>query len=91
VREAHHYGLMINRRGRRFVDRGGTRPLALRQFVGRFLAEPVQGLGTVRQQGDAPARAALFAFEADCCRVGTKQELLAQLDIDDKEQALKTG
>jgi len=47
----------------------------------------VPRLSAVRLQGAAPAEAALFDVEADCCE--SVKELLAQLDIDDKEQALR--
>jgi tricarballylate dehydrogenase len=89
-RLSYHYGLMINRKGRRFVDEGEDENLYTYAKFGRaILAEPgargyqlfdskVVHLLEPRYETSQP-------IVAD-----TVKDLLAQLDIDDKAQALKT-
>jgi tricarballylate dehydrogenase len=89
-RLSYHYGLMINRKGRRFVDEGEDENLYTYAKFGRaILAEPgargyqlfdskVVHLLEPRYETSQP-------IVAD-----TVEDLLAQLDIDDKAQALKT-
>jgi tricarballylate dehydrogenase len=89
-RLSYHYGLMINRKGRRFVDEGEDENLYTYAKFGRaILAEPgargyqlfdskVLHLLEPRYETSQP-------IVAD-----TVKDLLAQLDIDDKAQALKT-
>ena len=84
------YGIMLNRRGRRFVDEGEDGALFTYAKFGRaILAEPgakawqifdsrVIHLLEPRYQTSKPITA------------GTLEGLIEQLDIDDKEQALKT-
>jgi tricarballylate dehydrogenase len=89
-RLSYHYGLMINRTGRRFVDEGEDENLYTYAKFGRaILAEPgargyqlfdskVVHLLEPRYETSQP-------IVAD-----TVKDLVAQLDIDDKAQALKT-
>jgi tricarballylate dehydrogenase len=89
-RLSYHYGLMINRKGRRFVDEGEDENLYTYAKFGRaILAEPgargyqlfdskVVHLLEPRYETSQP-------IVAD-----TVKDLLAQLDIDDKPQARKT-
>src|SRR5262249_6254660 len=89
-RLSYHYGLMINRRGRRFVDEGEDENLYTYAKFGRaILAEPgakgyqlfdskVLHLLEPRYSTSKPTVA------------DSMQELIAQLDIEDKAQALKT-
>jgi tricarballylate dehydrogenase len=89
-RLSYHYGLMINRKGRRFVDEGEDENLYTYAKFGRaILAEPgargyqlfdskVVHLLEPRYETSQP-------IVAD-----TVKDLLAQLDIDDKAQARKT-
>lgn len=84
------YSVMINRKGRRFVDEGEDGALFTYAKFGRaILAEPgakayqlfdskVVHLLEPRYQTSKPIMA------------DTLEELIAQLDIDDKDQALKT-
>src|SRR6185312_9160093 len=84
------YGIMINRKGRRFLDEGEDTALFTYAKFGRaILAEPgakayqifdskVTHLLEPRYQTSDPITA------------DTINELVAQLDIDDKEQAVKT-
>src|SRR5216683_6011778 len=84
------YGVMLNRKGRRFVDEGEDQNLYTYAKFGRaILAEPgakgyqlfdskVIHLLEPRYQTSAPIKA------------DTLEALIAQLDIDDKAQALKT-
>ena len=89
-RLSYPYGLMINRKGRRFVDEGEDQNLYTYAKFGRaILAEPgakgyqlfdskVLHLLEPRYSTSRPIVAASL------------KELLTQLDIDDKEQALRT-
>jgi tricarballylate dehydrogenase len=84
------YGIMINRRGRRFVDEGEDGALFTYAKFGRaILAEPG---AKAYQLFDSkvvhllePRYATSTPITAD-----TLEGLIEQLDIDDKEQALKT-
>ena len=89
-RLSYHYGLMINRRGRRFVDEGEDQNLYTYAKFGRaILAEPgAKGY----QLFDSKVLHLLeprYSTSKPIVAESVK-ELLAQLDIDDKEQALKT-
>ena len=89
-RLSYHYGLMINRRGRRFVDEGEDQNLFTYAKFGRaILAEPgAKGY----QLFDSKVLHLLeprYSTSKPIVAESVK-ELLAQLDIDDKEQALKT-
>jgi tricarballylate dehydrogenase len=89
-RLSYHYGLMINRKGRRFVDEGEEENLYTYAKFGRaILAEPgakgyqlfdskVLHLLEPRYSTSKPIVA------------GSLKELLAHLDIDDKDEALRT-
>jgi tricarballylate dehydrogenase len=89
-RLSYHYGLMLNRRGRRFVDEGEDQNLFTYAKFGRaILAEPgargyqlfdskVLHLLEPRYSTSKPITA------------HSMRELIAQLDLDDREQALKT-
>jgi tricarballylate dehydrogenase len=89
-RLSYHYGLMLNRRGRRFVDEGEDQNLFTYAKFGRaILAEPgargyqlfdskVLHLLEPRYSTSKPITA------------HSMRELIAQLDIDDRETALKT-
>lgn len=89
-RLSYHYGVMINRRGRRFVDEGEDENLYTYAKFGRaILAEPgARGYQIFDSR-------VLHLLEP---RYSTSQpiiahsmkELIAQLDLDDPEQALKT-
>ena len=65
------YGVMINRKGRRFVDEGEDQNLFTYAKFGRaILAEPgAKALPDVRQQGAAPAGAALLAPASRSSRI----------------------
>jgi len=89
-RLSYHYGLMINRRGRRFVDEGEDQNLYTYAKFGRaILAEPgAKGY----QLFDSKVLHLLeprYSTSKPIVAESVK-ELLAQLDIDDKDQALKT-
>ena len=89
-RLSYHYGLMINRRGRRFVDEGEDQNLLTYAKFGRaILAEPgAKGY----QLFDSKVLHLLeprYSTSKPIVAESVK-ELLAQLDVDDKEQALKT-
>jgi len=84
------YGVMINRLGRRFVDEGEDMQLLTYAKFGRFILG--QPGGTAYQIFDQktvhllePRYATSEPIAAD-----TLKDLVAQLDIDDKAQALKT-
>src|SRR5215470_12325196 len=89
-RLSYHYGIMLNRKGRRFVDEGEDGALFTYAKFGRaILAEPgakawqifdsrVVHLLEPRYQTSKPITA------------NTLEDLIDLLDIDDKEQALKT-
>jgi tricarballylate dehydrogenase len=89
-RLSYHYGLMINRKGRRFVDEGEDQNLYTYAKFGRaILAEPgakgYQLFDSKVLHLLEPRYSTSKPIVAESMR-----ELLAQLDIDDKEQALKT-
>jgi tricarballylate dehydrogenase len=89
-RLSYHYGLMINRKGRRFVDEGEDQNLYTYAKFGRaILAEPgakgYQLFDSKVLHLLEPRYSTSTPIVAESMR-----ELLAQLDIDDKEQALKT-
>ena len=84
------YGLMINRRGRRFVDEGEDQNLYTYAKFGRaILAEPgAKGYQLFDNK-------VLYLLEPRYSTskpmvAGSMKELLTKLDIDDKEQALRT-
>jgi tricarballylate dehydrogenase len=84
------YGLMINRKGRRFVDEGEDQNLYTYAKFGRaILAQPgargYQLFDSKVLHLLEPRYSTSKPIVAD-----TIKELLAQLDIDDKEQALRT-
>jgi tricarballylate dehydrogenase len=89
-RLSYHYGLMINRKGRRFVDEGEDQNLYTYAKFGRaILAEPG---AKAYQLFDSkvlhllePRYSTSQPIVAD-----TVKELLAKLDIDDHERALKS-
>jgi tricarballylate dehydrogenase len=89
-RLSYHYGLMINRKGRRFVDEGEDQNLYTYAKFGRaILAEPG---AKAYQLFDSkvlhllePRYSTSQPIVAD-----TVKELLARLDIDDHERALRT-
>jgi tricarballylate dehydrogenase len=89
-RLSYHFGLMLNRRGRRFVDEGEDLNLYTYAKFGRaILAEPgAKGY----QLFDSKALHLLEPRYATSKPIaaGSLQELLARLDIDDVSQALKT-
>jgi tricarballylate dehydrogenase len=89
-RLSYHYGLMINRKGRRFVDEGEDLNLYTYAKFGRaILAEPgARGYQLFDKKVLhllEPRYATSKPIVADSVK-----ELLAQLDIEDREQALKT-
>ncbi len=85
------YGVMINRKGRRFVDEGEDQNLFTYAKFGRaILAEPG---AKAYQMFDSKVLHLLeprYSTSRSRSSPSTLEELLAQLDIDDKEQALKT-
>ena len=89
-RLSYHYGIMINRRGSRFVDEGEDENLYTYAKFGRaILAEPgARGY----QLFDAKVLHLLEPRYSTSKPITAQsmKELIAQLDIDDKEQALKT-
>ncbi len=89
-RLSYHYGVMLNRRGRRFVDEGEDENLYTYAKFGRaILAEPgAKGY----QLFDAKVLHLLEPRYSTSTPIAAHsvKELIAQLDIDDKEQALKT-
>jgi tricarballylate dehydrogenase len=89
-RLSYHYGLMLNRRGRRFVDEGEDLNLYTYAKFGRaILAEPgAKGY----QLFDSKVLHLLEPRYATSKPIvaGSLQELLARLDIDDVDQALST-
>jgi len=89
-RLSYHYGLMINRRGRRFVDEGEDQNLYTYAKFGRaILAEPgAKGY----QIFDSKVLHLLEPRYSTSKPIVTDsmKELLAKLDIDDKDQALRT-
>lgn len=89
-RLSYHYGVMLNRRGRRFVDEGEDENLYTYAKFGRaILAEPgAKGY----QLFDAKVLHLLEPRYSTSTPITAHslKELIAQLDIDDKEQALKT-
>jgi tricarballylate dehydrogenase len=84
------YGIMINRKGKRFLDEGEDTALFTYAKFGRaILAEPG---AKAYQLFDAKV---IHLLEpryrtSEPIKADTLEELIAQLDIDDKEQALKT-
>jgi tricarballylate dehydrogenase len=89
-RLSYHYGLMINRRGRRFVDEGEDLNLYTYAKFGRaILAEPgargYQLFDSKVLHLLEPRYSTSKPIVADSLK-----ELLAELDIEDKEQALRT-
>jgi tricarballylate dehydrogenase len=89
-RLSYHYGLMINRKGRRFVDEGEDQNLYTYAKFGRaILAEPgargYQLFDSKVLDLLEPRYATSEPIVADSIR-----DLLAQLDLDDRMQALKT-
>ena len=89
-RLSYTYGLMINRKGRRFVDEGEDQNLYTYAKFGRaILAEPgAKGY----QLFDSKVLHLLEPRYATSKPIvaGSLKELLAQLDIDDQEEALRT-
>jgi tricarballylate dehydrogenase len=89
-RLSYHYGLMINRKGRRFVDEGEDGNLFTYAKFGRaILAEPgargYQIFDSKVLHLLEPRYSTSKPITAD-----SMKELIAQLDLDDREQALKT-
>src|SRR5215468_4956730 len=89
-RLSYHYGVMINRNGRRFVDEGEDQNLYTYAKFGRaILGEPgargYQLFDSKVLHLLEPRYSTSKPIIAD-----TVKELIAQLDIDDKEQALRT-
>jgi tricarballylate dehydrogenase len=89
-RLSYHYGLMINRKGRRFVDEGEDGNLFTYAKFGRaILAEPgargYQIFDSKVLHLLEPRYSTSVPITAD-----SMKELIAQLDLDDREQALKT-
>ena len=89
-RLSYHYGLMINRKGRRFVDEGEDGNLFTYAKFGRaILAEPgargYQLFDSKVLHLLEPRYSTSKPITAD-----SMKELIAQLDLDDREQALKT-
>lgn len=89
-RLSYHYGLMINRRGRRFVDEGEDGNLFTYAKFGRaILAEPgargYQLFDSKVLHLLEPRYSTSKPITAESLR-----ELIAQLDLDDREQALRT-
>lgn len=84
------YGIMINRKGKRFLDEGEDTALFTYAKFGRaILAEPG---AKAYQLFDAKV---IHLLEpryrtSEPIKADTLEELIAQLDIDDKAQALKT-
>jgi tricarballylate dehydrogenase len=89
-RLSYHYGVMINRRGRRFVDEGEDENLYTYAKFGRaILAEPgARGY----QLFDSKVLHLLEPRYATSKPIvaASMKELLAQLEIEDKQQALQT-
>lgn len=89
-RLSYHYGVMINRRGRRFVDEGEDGNLFTYAKFGRaILAEPgargYQLFDSKVLDLLEPRYSTSKPITADSLK-----ELIAQLDLDDREQALRT-
>jgi tricarballylate dehydrogenase len=89
-RLSYHYGVMINRRGRRFVDEGEDGNLFTYAKFGRaILAEPgargYQLFDSKVLELLEPRYSTSKPITADSLK-----ELIAQLDLDDRDQALKT-
>ncbi len=89
-RLSYHYGVMINRKGRRFVDEGEDENLYTYAKFGRaILAEPgakgYQLFDSKVLHLLEPRYSTSKPITADSLK-----ELIAQLDIDDKDEALKT-
>ena len=89
-RLSYHYGVMINRRGRRFVDEGEDGNLFTYAKFGRaILAEPgargYQLFDSKVLELLEPRYSTSKPITADSLK-----ELIAQLDLDDREQALRT-
>ena len=84
------YSIMINRKGKRFVDEGEDGALFTYAKFGRaILAEPG---AKAYQLFDSKVIHLLEPrySTSDPIKANTLEDLIAQLDIDDKEQALKT-
>ena len=84
------YGLMINRKGRRFVDEGEDQNLYTYAKFGRAILAETGAKGY--QLFDSKVLHLLEPRYSTSNPIvaGSLKELLAQLDIDDKEQALRT-
>jgi tricarballylate dehydrogenase len=89
-RLSYPYGLMINRKGRRFVDEGEDQNLYTYAKFGRAILAETGAKGY--QLFDSKVLHLLEPRYATSKPIvaGSLKELLAQLDIDDKEQALRT-
>jgi tricarballylate dehydrogenase len=89
-RLSYHYGLMINRKGRRFVDEGEDQNLYTYAKFGRAILAELGARGYQLFDSKVldllePRYATSEPIVADSIR-----DLLAQLDLDDRMQALKT-
>ncbi|MBO0741449.1 MAG: FAD-dependent tricarballylate dehydrogenase TcuA, partial [Hyphomicrobiaceae bacterium] len=84
------YGLMINRKGRRFVDEGEDQNLYTYAKFGRAILGETGAKGY--QLFDSKVLHLLEPRYSTSKPIvaGSLKELLAQLDIDDKQQALRT-
>jgi tricarballylate dehydrogenase len=84
------YGLMINRKGRRFVDEGEDQNLYTYAKFGRAILAEAGAKGY--QLFDSKVLHLLEPRYSTSKPIvaGSLKELLAELDIDDKEQALRT-
>jgi tricarballylate dehydrogenase len=84
------YGVMINRRGRRFVDEGADGAMFTYAKYGRaILAEPGAKAYQLFDSQVVHLLEPRYAT-SDPITADTIEELIAQLDIDDKQQAIKT-
>lgn len=89
-RLSYHYGVMLNRRGKRFVDEGEDENLYTYAKFGRaILAEP-GAMGYQLFDGKVLHLLEPRYSTSSPITAYSVKELIAQLDIEDKEQALKS-